>query len=90
MKKFACFKHYLANDKKLSVLIGHEGKKGSGMARKHHRICRTIGKKLIENYQTTAKELPKTWKLFAKTKRKETTINILISAIKKENSPSRA
>lgn len=83
MKKFACFKHYLANDKKLSVLIGHEGKKGSGMARKHHRICRTIGKKLIENYQTT-------WKLFAKTKRKETTINILISAIKKENSPSHA
>ena len=71
MKKIACFKHYLANDKKLSALIGHEGKKGSGMARKHHRICRTIGKKLIENYQTT-------------------TINILISAIKKENSPSRA
>ncbi|WP_195669166.1 hypothetical protein [Bacteroides intestinalis] len=83
MKKIACFKHYLANDKKLSALIGHEGKKGSGMARKHHRICRTIGKKLIENYQTT-------WKLFAKTKRKKTTINILISAIKKENSPSRA
>lgn len=27
MKKFACFKHYLANDKKLSALIGHEGKK---------------------------------------------------------------
>ena len=71
MKKFACFKYYLANDKKLSALIGHEGKKGSGMARKHHRICRTIGKKLIENYQTPAKELPNNLETLCKSKEKE-------------------
>lgn len=32
------------------------------MARKLHRICQTIRKKLIKNYQTT-------WKLFAKIKK---------------------
>lgn len=69
MKKFAWFKHHLSSVKRLSSLIDHEGKRGSGMARKLHRICQTIGKKLIENYQTT-------WKLFAKTKRNKTTITI--------------
>lgn len=71
MKKFAWFKHHLSSVKRLSSLIDHEGKRGSGMARKLHRICQTIGKKLIENYQTTDKELPNNLETLCKNKEKE-------------------
>ncbi|WP_288614192.1 hypothetical protein [uncultured Bacteroides sp.] len=87
MKKIAWFKHPndLSNDKRLSVLIDHEGGRGFGtylyainrttthpqkMARKLHQICQTIGKKLIDNYQTTDKELPNNLETLCKNKEK--------------------
>lgn len=77
MKKFAWFKHHLSNGKRLSALIDHEGKRGSGMARKLHRICQTIGKKLIENYQTTDKELPNNLETLCKNEEKQNNNNHL-------------
>lgn len=38
------------------------------MARKLHRICQTIRKKLIENYQTTDRELPNNLETLCKNK----------------------
>lgn len=75
----------LSNDKRLSALIDHEGGRGFGtylyainrttthpqkMARKLHQICQTIGKKLIDNYQTTDKELPNNLETLCKNKEK--------------------
>ena len=82
----------LSNDKRLSALIDHEGGRGFGthlyainrttthpqkMARKLHWICQTIGKKLIENYQTTDKELPNNLETLCKNKEKQYDDNYL-------------
>lgn len=77
MKKIAWFKHPndLSNDKRLSALIDHEG--GRGFGTYLHAINRTtthpqkMAWKLIDNYQTTDKELPNNLETLCKNKEKQ-------------------
>ena len=77
MKKIAWFKHPndLSNDKRLSALIDHEG--GRGFGTYLYAINRTtthpqkMAWKLIDNYQTTDKELPNNLETLCKNKEKQ-------------------